>query len=290
VSNIRCRERGVLAEHRGFEVAQLLPGLHAELLHEVPASRPVRREGVRLTSRAVQRKHELPPERLPERVLRDERLQLADEARVATKSEVSLDSKLQCGEPEVVEARGRDVRERFSLNACEHGAAPERERLAKEARSFLRSPRVQRLATEVDHALEHERVDPCAVDAEEVPVLASLQQSVAELAAESRDVHLQGLPRGPRRAGAPELVHETVGRNDLVRVEDEQREQVRRLRPARIDRGPVDEHLEWTEDAERVTGVGHHARNVTDDAAGRLLPRLDAGFAVLQPLPGSLEG
>ena len=72
-------ERVVLAEDRLLELLEAGARLDPELVEQGGARRPVRVERLGLAARAVEREHQLGAERLAQRVLGDERLQLPDE-------------------------------------------------------------------------------------------------------------------------------------------------------------------------------------------------------------------
>ena len=66
-----------------MELPQLAARLDAELLHEQPARGLVGGERVGLAARAVEREHQLAAKPFAKRMLRRERLELADELGVA---------------------------------------------------------------------------------------------------------------------------------------------------------------------------------------------------------------
>ena len=74
------------------------------------------------------------------RVSGDERLELADQRRVASRLEVVRDAGLQRGEPSLVELRRGGLRERLVGEVGERRPAPEREGVAEPARVRLGEP------------------------------------------------------------------------------------------------------------------------------------------------------
>ena len=97
-------ELGVLREHLPLEAAQERARLDSEL-GERGLRAAVGGESVDLPAGAVEREHELGTELLAVRVLGHEPLELGDQHVVASQGEVSLDSLLENGEPEVGETR-----------------------------------------------------------------------------------------------------------------------------------------------------------------------------------------
>jgi hypothetical protein len=85
----------VLREDRALQIAQRRPRLEPELVDEHAAGFAKRLERLGLTPRAVQREHELRPQPLAERMLRDERLELAHELVVPSELQLELDARLE---------------------------------------------------------------------------------------------------------------------------------------------------------------------------------------------------
>ena len=75
VRGSRYAQTWVLREDPPLKIAQLRPGVDADLLGEGPPRGLVGGEGVRLATRAVQAEHQLTAQALPQRVLMHERLQ-----------------------------------------------------------------------------------------------------------------------------------------------------------------------------------------------------------------------
>jgi hypothetical protein len=72
-------ERRSLFEHGAFELTQFATRLHAELVHQPLTGALEHSQRVGLTSRAVERRHELRLQMLPERVIGNGHLQLGDQ-------------------------------------------------------------------------------------------------------------------------------------------------------------------------------------------------------------------
>src|SRR5262249_25767656 len=85
-------------------------------------------------ARPVQREHELSVQALTERVLERERFELADELRVAPERQIGIDALLEHRQPELLEARDLDLRERLVGEVGERRASPERQRLVQAVR------------------------------------------------------------------------------------------------------------------------------------------------------------
>ena len=80
-------------------------GLDPELLDQRPARVAVDVERLGLATRAVEREHELAAQALAQRVLGDQRLELADELGVAAERELGVDALLERRHAQLLEAR-----------------------------------------------------------------------------------------------------------------------------------------------------------------------------------------
>ena len=129
-------------------------------------------ERVSLAAGAVERAHQLRTEPLAQRVLADERFQLADEAGMAPELEVGVEAELERPEPLLLECRDLPLREGLVGQVGEGRPAPERERLAKLLRRSPRLARRERL-----RSVRDERGEPVGV---ELPVPRRRRRSRAD--------------------------------------------------------------------------------------------------------------
>ena len=135
-------ERRVLREDRLVQPPQLGAGLDADLLDERRARVAVGLERLGLAPGAVQREHPLRVQPLAQRVLGDERLELADHLGVPAGREVGVDRHLGRAQPQLLEPADLGGGERLVGDVGQRLAAPQRERLARRApRSSSRSKR-----------------------------------------------------------------------------------------------------------------------------------------------------
>jgi hypothetical protein len=95
-----------VAEDGLLQLLQSRARLQAELIYERAPSLPVDRERLGLPARAVERAHERGGESLAQRMLVDERLELADELGVTAEREVGVEPPLQRVQAELLEAEG----------------------------------------------------------------------------------------------------------------------------------------------------------------------------------------
>ena len=227
-----------MLEHAPLEAAKLRRRLEAELVERV-ARLPVRRERIRLPPRAVEGDDPLCLEALAVRVRDDERLELSGERRVAPRPEVEVDPRLDRGEPALVEPRGGGHRERLVREVGERRAAPERERLAETVRPRRGEP------------LEPIDVELVRLDPNQVPRRPGHDPVGSERPAQRMDMHLERVLGARGRRLAPDRVDQPVGGDDLVRVEQQLREQRPGPRPPERNRHPVvADHLQRPQQAE----------------------------------------
>jgi len=108
------------------------------------------------------------------------------------------------------------------------------------------------LARRRDESLEAAEVDRLRIDGEAIPRRLGQQEIGAEHAPQRRDRVLERCRRRLRRLLAPERVEEEeVGRDDVIRLEDEHGEDGAVARPAESELpAAVCEHLERAEDPE----------------------------------------
>ena len=244
----RKRELRVLAQDRPLELLQGRGRLDPELLDERAPAVTVGLERLGLSARAVQSNHQLAAQALAERLLADERLELADERSVTAEGELGLDPPFEPDQPQLVEPADRRARKRLVREVGERRPAPESECVAKTLRRHRGLVRLG-LVEQAREAVEVELVRPGPEHVAGRPRLEPFRRA-AESLPELRDAHLQrGHARG-RRAFRPELVEQPVARDDLVRVQEQEREQRPLARPAERQRPTAVGDLKRSKDPE----------------------------------------
>lgn len=135
----RRLERGIVGEDRAFELLELRAWLQPEFFNEGRARIAVDVQRVRLTSRSVQREHQLATKALPQGLTRGERLQLRHELRRLPGTKVGLDPVLDRRDTQLLEPRRLSLRERLvdevRQGAPRHSASASRSSLRAVARS-----------------------------------------------------------------------------------------------------------------------------------------------------------
>ena len=152
-------ERRVLDEDRLLEPLERDAGLEPELLAQVVGRPPVGPQRLALAPDAVEREHQLAPEPLAQRMLGDERLRARPTTSPARPSARSASMPLlERSQPQLVEPRGLDRRERFVGEVGERRPAPEGQCLAQEG------GRVRGVVVQSSVRPAHELLETASVD------------------------------------------------------------------------------------------------------------------------------
>src|SRR5712691_8431217 len=165
-------------------------------------------------------------------------------------TELCVDPLAHHTQVELFETANLAARKRLVGEVGERRSAPQRERLAQQQRralgvagSLCSSPFLEPLPEAVD-------VELARRNAEGVASCLRLQTVVAQDAAQLRHVVLEDLRRRRRRLVGPELVDQRVGRQRLIRMDQQKCEQRSLLAAPDRELSPVATDLERTEDAE----------------------------------------
>jgi hypothetical protein len=266
-------ELGILAQDGLLELAQLAAGLDAELVDERPARVLICGERVGLASGPVEREHELAAQAFAQRVLDDERLELAHHV-AAAQLQIGLDPIRERFQAQLVQASDLCLGERREGEVGQRGAAPQRERRPEVVRRGGGGAGAQRRSAFVEVAPEAVEVDGVGLDLQEVPGRAGDEDVGLQDLAQGGDVDLDELDGGSGRPLAPQLVDDPVARHDLVRVEQQQSQQGSLLRRPEPDRRTVHHRLQRAQQPE----LDHPMETLTersppdrDPSRGRLL-------------------
>ena len=176
---------------------QIRSGLDPDLLDQRGASLPIGLERLGLAPAAVQRQQPLRVNALAQRVIGQQRLDLADDLLVAARGQVRVDRQFGRGQAQLVQPADLRARERLLGDVGQRLAAEQRQGLARGvARRAAR-----RLA---DQPLEAQRVDQLAVDLQLVaaPARDDLGVAAARRAACADATRSSG-PSWPRSPAAP---------------------------------------------------------------------------------------
>ena len=227
---------GSCREDRLLELAQLAAGLDPELLDERPPRLLVGLERLGLAARAVEREHQLAAQALAQRVLVDQRLELADERRRGAPSARSrVDPLLERSEAQLLEpgdlAPGRRARRRSRRAAAR---ATARARRPGGPLSRRRSKRARSSSS-------------CAT-CSRYPGAFVCRRSLPEQLSELRDIQLYRLLGRRGRLLAPDRVDQPAAGDDPICLQQKQRQEGALLLPAEIECPSVRKHLERAQD------------------------------------------
>ena len=243
-------QRRVLPKDRPLQLLERRARIDPELVDEGPARILVGVQGLRLPTRPVQRRHQIPPQALAERVLGDECLELSDQLVVAPEREVGVDPELDCCQPDLLEPGDRRLGEALVGEVRERRAPPQRQRVAQPLRRVGRQAASEQAPPLVHQALEAVEIELVGLDPDDVAGRSGRQHVLRKRLAKSRDVDPQRGGGVLGRVLAPELVDQPVSGNDLVGVEEEHGEKRTRLGPAEGDLAAFVPHLERSQDPE----------------------------------------
>ena len=205
---------------------------------------------------AIEREHQLAAQALPKRVLRDERLQLADELLVAAKREIGVDTVGERRQVNLLESPDLRLRKGLVGEIRERRSAPEREGFEKRPCRQPRTPRAQDPSALLDQPLESIGVELVPPHTKEIAGGPGNQHVLgvargapsSERLSQLGDVHLHDLHGPRRRPPGPELLDQTIDRDDLVSVQQQDGQQHPLFAAAERKPTPVGPDLERPED------------------------------------------
>src|SRR5439155_3475831 len=177
------------------------------------------------------------------------------------------------------EAPDLELCEPLVSELLERPAPPERERLVQLRGGGLRIDLFRLL----EERVETINVELIAFDPEEVPRCFRLDALLAQHSAQLRDVDLECLPSRFGRLLAPECVDQAVGRDNLVRIQQQHGEQAPLFRTAHVERSLAVEHLERTENPKLHRSLPRADRSTGSEGAQAATRRAPCRAA--RPLP-----
>ena len=239
------RDRGVVREDRLLEPPKLGPWLEPQLVGEHAARLLERVERIRLAAAAVERQHQLPPQPLPERVVRERRTKRRRELPMLAEREPDLEVLLERVDAQRLEPARLGAEPRRAGQTLQRRSAPEGKRRRDRVRRCRGVAVAQRGAGLREQLLEPDRVDARAL--QRVPVGRADDRLLSERGAEAGDVVMERVPRSGRELLAPQTVDEPVDVDYPTLPEREHREQGLTLRAAHVRGRPARENLERAE-------------------------------------------
>ena len=220
------QELGIVGEDHALQPAQLRSRLDAQLLHQQRAAGAHRLECLRLPAGAIQRDHQLRPQPLAQRMLRDQRLQLTDEVGIGPAGQLRRQPLLERLQPTLLEARDLDLGELIEAMIRQRVPTPQGERRPQVGSSPLRIIATACQARALQEGLEPVGIDGLWVDDQRVAGgLVAHGGPVTQPLAEARDLLLERRHCARRELVAPEGVEQLVDRNRCGRPQGQHHEQ-----------------------------------------------------------------
>jgi hypothetical protein len=190
-------------------------------------------------------------ETLAQRVPCDETLELGHQLGGLTDCEIGLDPFFECCHPKLLEAPDFLLRERVEGELRERRPAPKAECTAEGRGGVPCCACGERRASPVEQRREPPRVDLPLLEPQHVPRSSGEEDALAFVAKqlpELRDVSLEDLGRRRRWVLAPDLLDQTVGRDDPVRVQEQDGESGTPLPRSDLERATLPPDLERAQD------------------------------------------
>ena len=195
--------------------------LDSELVDELSASRAIRGERISLATASIESEHLERARLFAKRILRDKSIELADEIRVTTAREVSLDPAFQHHESQLVQARGLGCQDALVCDVGERWPSPQCEALMKQHRTVLRAAALEEFRAVGRKPLEAMKIRRVVLHPKHVAWLARLDRTPPERLSKLRNVPLEDVLGSLGRVVGPDLVDELRGRDDLAGVKQE---------------------------------------------------------------------
>ena len=244
--------RRIVREDRLLEPAEPGPRLESQLVGEHAPCLLERLQRIGLPAAAIERQHQLPPQPLPEGVVRERQPERRRELPMLAEREHDLEMLLERVHAQRLEPACLGAERRRPGQPLQRRAAPEVQRRRDRVR---RGPDVavpQHIARLREQLLELQRVHARVLH--RVAVGRADDRSLSERGAKAGDVMVERVPRSGRQLLPPEAVDERVDADHTAVPQREHRQQRLTLRAAHVRGRTVHEHLERAEkpDVKRV--------------------------------------
>ena len=233
-----------------------------------------------LPARAVEREHQLAAQALTQRVLPNERLELAHQASVIPERQLGLDPLLDGDEAQLFQSRNLRLGEPLVRELSQRRAAPQAQRLPQLG---SRAPGIT--ARERAPSFGKQRLKPADIGLarlglQHVAAPVRHQTPVPQHPPQVRHVALNNLVCARRRLFTPQLVDQPLRRDPLAAVDKQHRQQRSLLRRTQRKWAVVVDNLKRAEDAKfqhvRCLVIERYQRPFSaETAAAAHLPILD---------------
>jgi hypothetical protein len=242
-----------VAKDRSLQLLQTRAGLDPELLAEGPPSTPIGLERLCLATASVEREHQLSAQALAVGVRGDEVLELGHERVVASEGEVRFDPGLDRGQSELLQTSDFGLGEGFEGEVCEWRSPPKCECIVKRRRSSLGITARELPPASLQQSLEAACIQPLWPYAQHVARGVREQElfacSVCEEPPQPREINVQDGFDRLRGSIPPELLDESLTRDGLVCVHEEEPEEGALFRTTEREYLLAPDHFKRPEDA-----------------------------------------
>ena len=187
-----------------------------------------------MTTRAIERHHQLRDKPLAKRRFLDQPAQLSHELPMAAESKIRVDADLERQRAKLVETLGLRTALQVQRHVRENRAVPEAECLLRDGRGTRMVTGGQRLGCLVYEVFEDLRVENGPTEIDPVAAPASLDGNPVrgESPAETGHVRLQAVRCGSRGMIPPDLVEQALDGHDRAPAEEQGCEHSPLLAPA----------------------------------------------------------
>ena len=184
----------------------------------------IRRQRIRLAPRVIQGEHQLAPQSLAQRVLTNQRLELARHLGVPGACKVGIDTIFEAGEAQVLEPRDLRLGESLVADVRERRAAPERERLSQRLRRLLLLALSELFAPSLQAFFEAVGVERSRRQTQGISARFGDHDVRPHRSAQPRGDDLDRVLCVPRAGSLPQLVHDPVEADDRAAAHQQERQ------------------------------------------------------------------
>ena len=184
-------QRWILPQDRALELLEGRARLDSELVDEDAACVLICLQSLGLAAGSIQRRHQLPPQALAERVLADERLELPGELVVAPEREVGLDAELDRPQPDLLEPARSQAGRTLVGEVRERRASPQRQCVDEPPRRVRRQAAGEQAPPLADQSLEPVQIELVGLDPDHVAGRPGREHVLRQRLTKSRDVDAQ---------------------------------------------------------------------------------------------------
>ena len=174
-----------------LELAQRDSRFEPELLDERRTSLPVALEGLCMAPRAIERRHQLPPQPLPHRVRGNQKLELRDELRMPAELQIKLCALLEAVESEVVQSSCLVTRKCSTTQIGKSLSPPELEAVRQQRARQAAIPASESLSSPGEVPLEPRSVELFALHDQPVVAPVGHDSPCGQDAAKLRNVEAE---------------------------------------------------------------------------------------------------